>query len=190
MNKITNKLIVCITGMPGAGKSTVASIAKDLGFMIVNLGDFVRETALNENIEPTASNLRELMIKLRKNHGEGIMAEMASKRIIKSQSKLIVIDGIRSMNEVNVFQNLGQVKILSIHASKQVRVKFQTKRGRSDTPKDESGFSKRDNVELEVGIGESIALADETIVNNQIEMNKLKELGKKVLERWKKGIES
>ena len=92
MNKITNKLIVCITGMPGAGKSTVASIAKDLGFMIVNLGDFVRETALNENIEPTASNLRELMIKLRKNHGEGIMAEMASKRIIKSQSKLIVID--------------------------------------------------------------------------------------------------
>ena len=190
MNKITNKLIVCITGMPGAGKSTIASIEKELGFMIVNLGDFVRETALNENIEPTASNLRELMIKLRKNHGEGIMAEMASKRIIKSQSKLIVIDGIRSMNEVNVFQNLGQVKILSIHASKQVRVNFQTKRGRSDTPKDESGFNKRDNVELGVGIGESIALADETIVNNQIEINKLKELGKKILERWKKGIES
>ena len=94
------------------------------------------------------------------------------------------------MNEVNVFQNLGQVKILSIHASKQVRVNFQTKRGRSDTPKDESGFNKRDNVELGVGIGESIALADETIVNNQIEINKLKELGKKILERWKKGIES
>ena len=190
MSKNTNKLIVCITGMPGAGKSTVASIAKELGFMIVNLGDFVRESALNENIEPTASNLRELMIRLRKNHGEGVMAEMASKSIIKSKSRLIIIDGIRSMNEVNVLKNMGQVKILSIHASKPVRVSFQTKRGRSDTPKDENGFSERDKVELGVGIGESIALADETIVNNQIEMNKLKELGKKVLERWKKGIES
>ena len=176
MNKNTNKLIVCITGMPGAGKSTVASIAKELGFMIVNLGDFVRESALNENIEPTSSNLRELMIKLRKNHGEGVIAEMASKSIIKSES---------SMNEVNVFKNMGQVKILSIHASKPVRVSFQTKRGRSDAPKDENDFSKRDKVELEVGIGESIALADETIVNNQIDINKLRVLGKNILERWK-----
>ena len=39
------KLIVCLTGMPGAGKSTIADGLKSKGCDIVNMGNAVRNEA-------------------------------------------------------------------------------------------------------------------------------------------------
>jgi len=39
------RLIFCITGMPGSGKSLVADAAKQLGFRVVSMGDVIREEA-------------------------------------------------------------------------------------------------------------------------------------------------
>ena len=41
-----------------------------------------------------------------------------------------------------------------------------------------------DNRELGVGIGESIAIADETIVNSDITLDELTERAYKVIEKW------
>ena len=38
-----SKLVVCLTGMPGAGKSTIVSKLKDQGYETFSLGDGVRE---------------------------------------------------------------------------------------------------------------------------------------------------
>ncbi|MGI0004620.1 MAG: AAA family ATPase, partial [Candidatus Nitrosotenuis sp.] len=35
------KLIVCLTGMPGAGKSTIAAGLEKKGFVSINMGDAV-----------------------------------------------------------------------------------------------------------------------------------------------------
>ena len=43
--KRNNHLIVCLTGMPGAGKSTVADSLKKKGFLVITIGDIVREEA-------------------------------------------------------------------------------------------------------------------------------------------------
>jgi len=40
-----SKLIVCLTGMPGAGKSTIADGLKSKGFDAINMGDAVRTEA-------------------------------------------------------------------------------------------------------------------------------------------------
>jgi dephospho-CoA kinase len=40
-----NKLLVCLTGMPGAGKSTIAEGLKSEGYEIINLGNAVRNEA-------------------------------------------------------------------------------------------------------------------------------------------------
>jgi dephospho-CoA kinase len=45
MSKKRRRLIVCLTGMPGAGKSSVASFLKEKGFAVVTMGDAVREEA-------------------------------------------------------------------------------------------------------------------------------------------------
>ena len=57
-------------------------------------------------------------------------------------------------------------------------------RGRSDDPKTREKFEERDNREISVGLGESIAIADETIVNSDITLDELTELAHKVIERW------
>ena len=40
-----SKLLVCLTGMPGAGKSTIAEGLESKGYEIINLGNAVREEA-------------------------------------------------------------------------------------------------------------------------------------------------
>jgi len=57
-------------------------------------------------------------------------------------------------------------------------------RGRSDDPETREKFEERDNREIGVGIGESIAIADETISNSDITLDELTELAHNVIERW------
>ena len=57
-------------------------------------------------------------------------------------------------------------------------------RGRSDDPKTREKFEERDSREIGVGLGESIAIADETISNNNITLDELIELAHKVIEKW------
>ena len=61
-NFILAKLIVCLTGMPGSGKSTIVSALKAKGLEALNLGDGVRAEAKRRNIEPTGDNLGKLML--------------------------------------------------------------------------------------------------------------------------------
>ncbi|PIW35191.1 MAG: dephospho-CoA kinase, partial [Nitrosopumilales archaeon CG15_BIG_FIL_POST_REV_8_21_14_020_33_23] len=93
------KLIVCLTGMPGAGKSTIADGLKSKGYDVINMGNVVRTEAKNRNLEPTGSNLGKLMIELREKNGQGAIAELVVPQIENAKSKVVIIDGIRSNAE-------------------------------------------------------------------------------------------
>ena len=177
--------IVCITGMPGAGKSTVANIAQSMGFEIINMGDAVREEVERQNLELSDVNLGNMMVALRKKYGQSAVAELCADKIRNSSSSYFVIDGIRSTHEIDVFRTLGNVVVLSIQASPSTRFSFLTSRKRKDAPMDEKLFDERDSRELKVGIGEAIALADFVIVNNGITVEKLKKKAEDFLNRAK-----
>jgi len=170
--------------MPGSGKSTIVSALKAKGIEVLNLGDGVRAEAKRRNLEPTGDNLGKLMLELRKKNGAGAIAELLTESIKNSQSKVIIVDGVRSITEVEVLRNVGSVKLLSIEATADTRYKFLSSRGRSDDPITREKFEERDNRELGVGIGESIAIADETIVNSDITLDELTERAYKVIEKW------
>ena len=170
--------------MPGSGKSTIVSALKAKGIEVLNLGDGVRDEAKRRNLEPTGDNLGKLMLELRKKNGAGAIAELLTESIKNSQSKVIIVDGVRSITEVEVLRNVGAVKLLSIEATADTRYKFLSSRGRSDDPITREKFEERDNRELGVGIGESIAIADETIVNSDITLDELTERAYKVIEKW------
>ena len=170
--------------MPGSGKSTIVSALKAKGIEVLNLGDGVRAEAKRRNLEPTGDNLGKLMLELRKKNGAGAIAELLTESIKNSQSNVIIVDGVRSITEVEVLRNVGTVKLLSIEATSDTRYKFLSSRGRSDDPITREKFEERDNRELGVGIGESIAIADETIVNSDITLDELTERAHKVIEKW------
>jgi len=170
--------------MPGSGKSSIISALKASGLEALNLGDGVRAEAKRRNIEPIGDNLGRLMLELREKNGPGAIAELLSEPIKHSQSKVIIIDGVRSTAEIEVLKNVGTVKLLSIEATDDTRYKFLSSRGRSDDPSTREKFEERDNRELGVGIGESIAIADETIVNSDITLDELTERAYKVIEKW------
>ena len=170
--------------MPGSGKSTIVSALKARGIETLNLGDGVRAEAKRRNLEPTGDNLGKLMLELRKKNGPGAVAALLTESIKNSQSKVIIVDGVRSTTEIEVLRNVGSVKLLSIEATADTRYKFLGSRGRSDDPITREKFEERDNRELGVGIGESIAIADETISNSNIALNELTERAYKVIEKW------
>ena len=170
--------------MPGYGKSPIVSALKAKGIEVLNLGDGVRAEAKRRNLEPTGDNLGKLMLELRKKNGAGAIAELLTESIKNSQSKVIIVDGVRSITEIEVLRNVGSVKLLSIEATADTRYKFLSSRGRSDDPITREKFEERDNRELGVGIGESIAIADETIVNSDITLDELTERAHKVIEKW------
>ena len=120
--------------MPGSGKSTIVSALKARGLEALNLGDGVRAEAKRCNIAPTGDNLGKLMLELREKNGPGAIAILLTEPIKNSQSKAIIIDGVRSTAEIEVLKNVGSVKLLSIDAAADTRYKFLSSRGRSDDP--------------------------------------------------------
>ena len=179
-----SKLIVCLTGMPGSGKTTIATGLKSKGFEVINMGDAVRTEAQKRNLEPTSQNLGKLMLELREKNGAGAIAELIQSQITNSHSDVIIIDGVRSNSEIDVFRKIGTVKIISIHGSTDTRFKFQQDRDRSDDPKTRDIFDKRDTREISVGISTSIALADESISNNNLTKEELIETAYEIVQSW------
>ena len=180
-----SKLIVCLTVMPGAGKSTIANGLKEKGCEIINMGDAVRAEAEKRNLEPTGQNLGKLMLELREKNGPGAVAELIKPSIENSNSNVVVIDGIRSNDEIEVLKKSANVKLLSILASTNTRFTFLHDRGRSDDPKSREIFEERDNRELGIGVGKSIESADESISNNELTKDELIEAAYQVIQSWK-----
>lgn len=178
------KLIVCLTGMPGAGKSTIASGLQKKGFSSINMGDAVRAEAKRHNLEPTGQNLGKLMLELREKNGQGAVAELIKDDIIKSSSDVVVIDGVRSNAEIEVLKKIATVKLLAIHASTDTRYSFLSVRHRSDDPQNRDMFNERDTREIGVGISASIALADETISNNNLSIEQLIDTAYQTITKW------
>jgi dephospho-CoA kinase len=185
--KKQKRIIICLTGMPGAGKSTIASSLKEKGFPVITMGDVVREEANRQNLEPTDYNLGSLMLKLRRDLGPGAIAHLILRKMERDYNNnidVIIIDGIRSMPEVEVLKSIGYVKLLAIHASTNTRFTYTKERARPDCPSSIQDFVVRDKRELTVGISEAIALADETLSNNDLTIEELKEKGFEIIQKW------
>ena len=182
-------LIIGLTGMPGAGKTTVANYLSQKGIPLLIMGDVVREVAENEGLEPTSDNLAKLMLRLRKRNGPEAVAHLIVNKIklMKKEDKqlrVVIVDGIRSMAEVRVLRRIGSVKLLAIHGSTLTRYTHVRERGRSDVPSNIGEFDKRDKIEMDVGISNAIALADETISNNDISISELCQRSFITIQNW------
>lgn len=178
------KIIICFTGMPGAGKSTAAEASQELGFEVFNMGDCIREETIKRGLVLNDSNIGKVMIDIRKEGGLGAVAELLRPKLISAENKYLGIDGVRSIEEIEIIKKIGFVKILAIHASPKNRYVHQKGRGRNDSLSSWHLFKRRDERENDIGLGRLISLADEMISNNNISIRELKEETQLLLRKW------
>ncbi len=184
-----NKLIICFTGMPGAGKSTASMLVEDLGYDVVNMGKAVREETKKRGLQMTDENVGSVMLDLRQQHGMNAVAQLVLPNIKSAKKNIVFVDGVRNLEEIELFKEIGKVKVLLIHTAPETRFKFLQKRGRKDAPKDLKPFKERDEREMSVGLVKIIALADEAISNNGITIAQLKEKTQKIINKWTDSFE-
>lgn len=173
----TAKKIIGVTGMPGAGKSLFVKVAKERGYAVIRMGDEVREEAKKRRVEPTPENMGKIMLELRETEGAAAVAKRCLPKIKEAEQNLILIEGIRSLEEVETFrENFKSFRLVAIHASPETRFQRLFHRRRSDDPKNWKVFRQRDMRELKVGIGKVISLADYMIINE----GTIRETGEKI----------
>ena len=152
--------------MPGAGKTLASEFAAQLGYSVIVMGDVIRALTLEMNLKPTPENVGRVMLKIREEDGPAAVAERCIRLIKKMSSNVIIIEGIRSLDEVRAFKkSFPNFTLLALHASQQTRFDRLNRRNRSDDSRLWEVFAERDSRELNVGIGSAIASADYMIVN-------------------------
>lgn len=185
-----DKLVIGLTGMPGAGKSIFVEAATELGYVCVAMGDVIREETKKRGLDLNPQNVGKVMLELRAEGGPYVVAEKCVPKIEAQASPKVLIDGLRSLNEADIFKtHFARFKLLAVHAAPEVRFVRLSQRGRSDDPKTYEVFHERDMRELGVGLGNAIAMAEHVLVNDN-SMESFKAQVKKYLEwteeKWKK----
>ncbi|ASJ00765.1 dephospho-CoA kinase [Thermococcus gorgonarius] len=164
-------MIVIVTGMPGSGKSKIVKEFEKRGIPSVSLGDIVREETVKRGLELTKENVAKVSIRLRQELGQNAVAKLAVEKVraFLKNSGVVVIDGVRSLDEVGTFRGAfpdERIMIVAVHTPPKQRFERLKARGRHDDPKTWEDFEERDWKELRFGIGGVIAMADYMIIND------------------------
>ncbi|MHC1601576.1 MAG: AAA family ATPase [Candidatus Nezhaarchaeales archaeon] len=172
--------LICLTGMPGAGKTVVAEIARSIGLKVYSMGDVVREEVLREKGYLSWEEIKRVMFELRQKEGPRAVAKRVTKALMRDMWEVAVIEGVRSLDEIEEFKTIGKVVVLAIHSSPIDRYIRLKKRAREGDPKSFEELQERDFKELSLGLGNVIALADYMIVNDGT-LEDFKEEARKIL---------
>jgi dephospho-CoA kinase len=158
--------IVVITGMPGSGKSEVAQAYHDTGVPVIVMGDIVREETRKRGLDANPENTKKVMLELREIDGPGAIAKHCLGSFRGLKSDIVVIEGCRSIAEIDVFDDYAdEVSIVCVHSSPKVRFARLRDRNREDAPPTWEIFRERDIREISVGLGGVIALSDIMLIN-------------------------
>jgi dephospho-CoA kinase len=169
--------------MPGSGKGAFRKAVQKMGYPVVIMGDIVREEVKRRNLKPTSENLGKTMLNLRELDGPAAVAKRCIPKLKKATGRIVVVDGVRSLAEVEEFKkHFPDFVLIAIHASPETRYQRLFRRKRSDDPTNWETFMERDRRELGVGMGAVIAAADHTIVNEGTSAQLKTEIGRVVKE--------
>jgi dephospho-CoA kinase len=130
------------------------------------------------------------MIDLRRQEGNSAIARRTIPRISSVDKSKVVVDGIRSLDEVVEFKrHFQKFSLIAIHASPETRFKRLYARRRSDDAGRWQLFQERDTRELSVGLGNTLAMAQHIIMNEEsadVARVKIKQILLKVEKEWMK----
>lgn len=162
--------VLCIVGMPGSGKTTVANLAKDLGIFTITTGNIIRDEISRRGLEYNEANEQKIGDWFHKYGREReIIRRIIDKLIEARHPNPIVIEGLRSPEEINELKKRlwgEELFILAVHCPPNIRREREKNRPRFNS----KGYRRiimRDKRELSLGLGNLIALADYVVINDK-----------------------
>lgn len=164
--QMKSKTLIAIVGLPASGKSTAIEAIKEFGSVVI-MGDVVRAEASHRSLDPSPENIGAIAGELRTEHGKGVIAKRCIEKIKELDDSVILIDGIRSSTEVDLFRDHWPLYVVAITCANAARFDRIKTRGRSDDATSDEQIRKRDFRELQFGLGEVIERANYTIVNEK-----------------------
>ena len=150
--------------MPAAGKEEFQKVAAELEYVIVRMGDVVRDEARRRGLSITDRAVGGMAHEERTRHGPAVWAE---RTIPKVNAERVCIDGMRSPSELAVFREAfgAGLVVFAVEASPVTRWARVQRRRRADDASTWEEFARRDARERGWGLQEVIAAADVRIVN-------------------------
>jgi dephospho-CoA kinase len=178
--------IIAFAGMPFSGKSEAVKIARDIKIPVIRMGEIVWEETKKRGLELTDKNVGTVANTMRKEFGMNIWAMRTLEKIklIKNQ-KMMVIDGVRNIEEIETFKKeLGKdFLLIVVQVSDEKRYERAMTRGREDDSQNINLIKERDKRELSWGLGCVVASAD-IIVTNEGNIEDFKREIKRIFESF------
>jgi len=172
--------VVSIVGMAGAGKSEVARLFEEAGFIRIRFGDITDEEVKKRSLELNEQNERYIRELLRKEHGMSAYAKLNLPRIDSAlEHSNVVIDGLYSWEEYTWLKDYygEDFYVVAVWSSLRTRYARLTTRLNRRLTLEEA--ASRDRTEIEnTNKGGPIAMADFTIINESSLENLRKEARK------------
>lgn len=133
------QLIIGLVGRQGSGKGTAASLLKEkYGAELFRFSAILNDVLQRLAVPSSRDNLITLSNLLRKGFGEDVLAYAIQRDILASQAKIVVVDGIRRIEDIAALEPLPQFKLIEVSAPAKIR--FERMKGRGE----KSGESEMD----------------------------------------------
>lgn len=163
------KMVIGVVGMPGAGKSlAIDGLREGCAASTVNMGDMVRAQVRARGLPLVPEELGKMAALLREERGPDAVALLTIEQVdaLLPDHDLVIIDGIRSLHEVDTFRARWPMPVVAVHAPPTTRHARLMQRGREDDRPTIAHCMERDARELGFGIGAVIAMADAMLIND------------------------
>ena len=164
-----SKKILCFTGLPASGKGTATKYlvekyqAKSFRFSTI-MRDLLDRVYLPQSRE----NMCKISLALRETFGEDLYAKVMAEDAKTAEEEIIVVDGVRRLDDVKHLSKLEGFKLVSIEVDMKTRYERLVKRGENsdDTTKTWEQFVADHKLETEASIPGVMAKADVVIDNS------------------------
>lgn len=142
MQTQSRKKVIGISGMPGAGKGVASEAAKLLGLDVLVLGDVIREETQRRGLEPTPKNIGAVMLQVREDEGLAAVAKRLLPKIEACRSGVVIVEGIRGLQELTELESKYDVLTLAVHASPKIRYQRLVSRWKERRPQELGDVSR------------------------------------------------
>ncbi|MFH1125822.1 MAG: AAA family ATPase [Candidatus Altiarchaeota archaeon] len=116
------KVVIGLVGKIASGKGVVSDyLGREYGAKVYRFSDVLRDVLQKLGKPDTRENLQALGLHLRQVFGESVLADVLKGEIEQDKSSLIVVDGVRYWNEVEMVRSFKKHLLVSVITPLEVR---------------------------------------------------------------------